>query len=165
MYRNEKTNSSLRVTSPEFSDGQAVPGLVVSEWTSQGQDVKAAAQFYASSTGSGNITSVQLHPSVAVDGAQRKAYRAVFATEAPGDAQGVPRIFDPTAETWFAIDQLVYGKVAVDELCFKSIARVVMHIVSSLVPCARLSLEYKTKSSCLPYLSFVSSTFNLKNYR
>ncbi|TQV93766.1 Beta-lactamase/transpeptidase-like protein [Cordyceps javanica] len=124
-YSNAETNSSLIIAAGGYSNGteeEDGPGIVVTKWTSRGKDIMATAQAYADSTGSGGITSFKLYPSIAEHEATRTAYRLIFATRAPGYTQGAspppPRIFDPIAGAWGAVDQLTYGRVAVDEFIF-----------------------------------------------
>lgn len=121
MYTHAETNSSLAIATSGKDEDSTAPGLKVTAWISRGKDVVAAAQTYASSTGSGAITSIRLFPAIAVEGAKCKAYRVIFATETPGSAPGVPpplRVFDLNSEIWSAVDSLVYGKIAVDDFVF-----------------------------------------------
>ncbi|XWW96103.1 hypothetical protein V2A60_004073 [Cordyceps javanica] len=124
-YSNAETNSSLIIAAGGYSNGteeEDGPGIVVTKWTSRGKDIMATAQAYADSTGSGGITSFKLYPSIAEHEATRTAYRLIFATRASGYTQGAspppPRIFDPIAGAWGAVDQLTYGRVAADEFIF-----------------------------------------------
>lgn len=117
-YKDSGTNSSLVIAADEGA-GEDGPGLLVTSWTSRGKDIMDIARAYASSTGSGNITSFRLYPSIAEHGAPSAAYRVIFATQGAAGEKQPSRIFDPMAGAWGAVDQLAYGKRAIDELVFR----------------------------------------------
>ncbi|KAL7792091.1 beta-lactamase/transpeptidase-like protein [Trichoderma ceciliae] len=104
-------NSSLVIT---FDDG---PGLLVKEWIHQGHDLIAAGQTYANATRGGKIQAVRLFPTGLRTG-NRAAYRALFETIPYQYDPSVHLVFDPKAEDWGLLDQLMYGGIAVDDFVF-----------------------------------------------
>lgn len=94
------------------------PGLLVTQWISNGVDVRQVAQAYADATKGGVIESIRLYPT-GLYASGKAAFRAVLQT-VPSDFNSlIPRILDPRASQWSAMDQLMYGEVAVDDFVFR----------------------------------------------
>ncbi|PNY27564.1 Uncharacterized protein TCAP_02521 [Tolypocladium capitatum] len=100
-------------------DGEG-PGLLVTRWISNGADVRHAAQAYADATRGGDIESIRLYPTGLLHSPGGEvAFRAILQTLPPGYDASIPRIMDPGANQWSAVDQLAYGEVAVDDFVFR----------------------------------------------
>lgn len=99
-------------------------GLLVQKWLSRGVDVLAAAQQYASQTGSGTIRSVRLYPissrttSVDSRNATRESFRAAYEKVPDGFDPSVPRILKTDAGQWSSMDELMYGEIGTDDFVF-----------------------------------------------
>ncbi|KND89505.1 hypothetical protein TOPH_05786 [Tolypocladium ophioglossoides CBS 100239] len=94
------------------------PGLLVTQWISRGADVRGAAQAYADATDGGVIESIRLYPT-GLRAPGEAAFRAILQTLPVGYDASVPRIMDPGVHQWSAVDQLMYGEVAVDDFVFR----------------------------------------------
>lgn len=102
-------------------------GLLVRRWTSDGVDVLRAAQEYSDATTGGRIRSIRLYPTnlyspgssdSAELGGSVANFRAVFEKLPTGYNASTPRILDPNANQWGAVDELMYGGVGVDDWVF-----------------------------------------------
>lgn len=103
------TNSSITIS----ADAQT--GLKISRWISNGSDITATAQAYSSATNGGSLKSIRIFPTNLVSedaGREDVSYRAIFETGAMNDQ--LP-IFPPQDSLWSSVDQLVYGKISLDE--------------------------------------------------
>ncbi|GJN80043.1 hypothetical protein PLIIFM63780_003567 [Purpureocillium lilacinum] len=94
------------------------PGLLVTQWISNGVDVRQVAQAYADATKGGVIESIRLYPT-GLYAPGKAAFRAVLQTVPSDFNSSIPRILDPRASQWSAMDQLMYGEVAVDDFVFR----------------------------------------------
>lgn len=108
-YSNNTINSTLILTTDDL------PGLVVESWIRNGSDILAVADSYSESTGSGNLASVRLFQS-RQPSSNSLVFRAVFDTYRVGQDEG---LFKGVGETWSSVDQLVYGKKALDMFIFE----------------------------------------------
>ncbi|KAL1964886.1 hypothetical protein VTN77DRAFT_6239 [Rasamsonia byssochlamydoides] len=119
VSRDASRNSSLTIS---IDDG---PGLLIQEWISNGVDIHAAAQQYATATGGGLVKSIRLYQTDLSQQSRKRnettvvAYRAIFETETVSTGPGQPpRIFNPDIATWGTVDQLMYGDIALDDFDF-----------------------------------------------
>ncbi|KAL3954280.1 hypothetical protein ACCO45_012236 [Purpureocillium lilacinum] len=92
--------------------------LLVTQWISNGVDVRQVAQAYADATKGGVIESIRLYPT-GLYAPGKAAFRAVLQTVPSDFNSSIPRILDPRASQWSAMDQLMYGEVAVDDFVFR----------------------------------------------
>jgi hypothetical protein len=104
-------NSSIQLSVAD--DGQ---GLVIQSWISNGADILATAEMYAQATNGGSVKLVRICPTNLVSRAGdvvRVAFRATFDTVT--DRPAAVRAFDWEDNMWGKIDQITYGKIAVDD--------------------------------------------------
>ncbi|KAL9117447.1 MAG: hypothetical protein Q9187_006016 [Circinaria calcarea] len=95
----------------------AGPGLPVTQWLSDGNDL--LAQFSSFVGAEGNTPDMRLYPTGLITKTER-AFRAViraFPTSGTGAAGESGLLSDPCI-TWFSIDGLRYGLIAVDDFVF-----------------------------------------------
>ena len=98
-------NDTLVITQDDL------PGLSIATLTSNGQDVRATIAK-ANGIKTENLD-MRLYPTIARQGSEQTAWRAVFQDKAALVDAGTP-----TCVTWQNVDQLVLGNVALDEFIF-----------------------------------------------
>ncbi|KAI1330168.1 putative penicillin-binding protein [Xylariaceae sp. FL0255] len=112
IYKTTKANinSSLAIASD-------ANGLFIDSFINNGVDIKNTIENYAASTGSNPITTIRLQATNLQshsDATLRVAYRALFEKQPPNGTH--PRVLDPNATLWSAIDENMYGSISADDL-------------------------------------------------
>lgn len=117
-YKPARAQSNTSIT---VSLDDKTPGLLVTEWISNGTDLIATLGMLAQSQGE-TLGSLSLYPTnlasrKGVEGnGTRHAFRAIIETEpTKSDA---PRLSDPYAIAWLLADAFQYGGIGVDDFVF-----------------------------------------------
>lgn len=108
-YSSFQGNNSLSI----IMDDQ--PGLLIDEWISNGVDFLQVMSAYSEGSGSGALQAVRMYPTDL--GVNYAAFRLVFISAKSVEHQP-GALFAQGMRAWSAVDQIVYGQEAMDEMIF-----------------------------------------------